>query len=388
MAAGPSTVKRHAHELAVDRDGKRHITGAAVRVRIAGSRGTGAHVLRVPPELRYARRLTADDERVMIACDYCDEWYHASCIQISEDSLALIDTFVCPRCETSTSDGLTPAVPHRTSYKVPCHHVGCNEPARLPMSRYCSDRGGSAEVLERIEQLPYARTAAERARLAPKTTASEPTRGLVLWAQPDLATPSPDVDGADSAWFAHIRAHVTRGAQLAPALEPGTSLRAYVREHATRLDLSSYDLARWTRELARLDEQSAVLHARVDLLAARSKLLQAAEDRQSTLPAVDDNGASCPPCGFDERLCWDDEALLAWLGTPEGQACIGESRTVPSPGPATATLCLVAKRRCKRHADWSAVRGAELDLLRDAQTQHLSALSERAQQVRLAMQHA
>jgi len=26
MAAGPSTVKRHAHELAVDRDGKRHIT--------------------------------------------------------------------------------------------------------------------------------------------------------------------------------------------------------------------------------------------------------------------------------------------------------------------------------------------------------------------------
>lgn len=324
----------------------------------------------------------------MIACDYCDEWYHASCIQISEDSLALIDTFVCPRCETSTSDGLTPAVPHRTSYKVPCHHVGCNEPARLPMSRYCSDRCGIAEVLERIEQLPYARTAAERARLAPKTTASEPTRGLVLWAQPDLATPSPDVDGADSAWFAHIRAHVTRGAQLAPALEPGTSLRAYVREHATRLDLSSYDLARWTRELARLDEQSAVLHARVDLLAARSKLLQAAEDRQSTLPAVDDNGASCPPCGFDERLCWDDEALLAWLGTPEGQACIGESRTVPSPGPATATLCLVAKRRCKRHADWSAVRGAELDLLRDAQTQHLSALSERAQQVRLAMQHA
>ncbi|SHO77880.1 Similar to S.cerevisiae protein SPP1 (Subunit of COMPASS (Set1C)) [Malassezia sympodialis ATCC 42132] len=372
MAAGPSTVKRHAHELAVDRDGKRHITEPPS--------GSASPAPEAPERMYCVCRQSYDDERVMIACDYCDEWYHASCIQISEDSLALIDTFVCPRCETT--------VPHRTSYKVPCHHVGCNEPARLPMSRYCSDRCGIAEVLERIEQLPYARTAAERARLAPKTTASEPTRGLVLWAQPDLATPSPDVDGADSAWFAHIRAHVTRGAQLAPALEPGTSLRAYVREHATRLDLSSYDLARWTRELARLDEQSAVLHARVDLLAARSKLLQAAEDRQSTLPAVDDNGASCPPCGFDERLCWDDEALLAWLGTPEGQACIGESRTVPSPGPATATLCLVAKRRCKRHADWSAVRGAELDLLRDAQTQHLSALSERAQQVRLAMQHA
>jgi len=324
----------------------------------------------------------------MIACDYCDEWYHATCVKVSENDVALIDTFVCPPCESSAYDGLTTAVPFRTSYKVPCHHVGCREPARLPMSRYCSDRCGIAEVLERVEQLPYARTPAERAHLAPKTTASEPTRGLVLWAQPDLATPPPDVDGADLAWFTHIRTRVTRGARLAPTLEPGTSLGAYVREHATQLDLSSYDLARWTRELAQLEAQSAVLHARVDLLAARSKLLQAAEDRQSTLSAVDDNGTSCPPCGFDERLCWDDEALLGWLGTPDGQACLGEPRTTPSPGQATAPLCLVAKRRCKRHADWSAVRGAELDLLRDAQTQHLSSLSERAQQVRLAMQHA
>lgn len=324
----------------------------------------------------------------MIACDYCDEWYHASCVQIDEDDVALIDTFVCPPCEHSTYDGLTPAVSSRTSYKVPCHHVGCREPARLPMSRYCSDRCGMAEVLERIEQLPYAQSAAARAQLAPKTTASEPTRGLVLWAQPELATPGSEVDGADFVWFTHIRTHATPTARLAPTLEPGTSLGAFVREHATRLDLSSYDLARWTRELERLEAQSAVLHARVDLLAARSKLLQCAEDRQSTLPPVDDNGATCPPCGFDERLCWDDEALLAWLTTPEGQASISDTRTTSSAVQDKAPLCLVAKRRCKRHADWSAVRGAELDLLRDAQMQHMSALSERAQQVRLAMQHA
>lgn len=240
-----------------------------------------------------------------------------------------------------------------------------------------------AEVLERIEQLPYARTPEARAQLAPKTTPTEPTRGLVLWAQPDLATPPPGADGADAVWFMHIYSHI---APRPWALPPGTSMGAYVREHATQLDLTSHDMARWTRELAQLEAQSAVLHARVDLLAARSKLLQGAEDRQSALPAVDDHGTSSPPCGFDERLCWDDEVLLAWLGTPEGQASMGEPRTSPPPGP--APVCLVAKRRCKRHADWSAVRGAELDLLRDAQTQHLSALSERAQQVRLALQHA
>ncbi|WFD23166.1 COMPASS (complex proteins associated with Set1p) component [Malassezia equina] len=337
MAAGPSTQKRVAQELVLDRDGKRHISEAS-----SGSASPAP--VEAPPQ----------DERVMIACDYCDEWYHASCVQIDEDDVALIDTF----------------------------------PARLPMSRYCSDRCGMAEVLERIEQLPYAQSAAARAQLAPKTTASEPTRGLVLWAQPELATPASEVDGADTVWFTHIRTHATPNARLAPTLEPGTSLGAFVREHATRLDLSVYDLARWTRELARLEAQSAVLHARVDLLAARSKLLQCAEDRQSTLPPVDDNGATCPPCGFDERLCWDDEALLAWLTTPEGQASISDTRTTSSEVQDKAPLCLVAKRRCKRHADWSAVRGAELDLLRDAQMQHMSALSERAQQVRLAMQHA
>lgn len=39
----------------------------------------------------------------MIQCDLCEDWYHASCVGIPDDSVHLIDLFVCPHCETSES---------------------------------------------------------------------------------------------------------------------------------------------------------------------------------------------------------------------------------------------------------------------------------------------
>ncbi|KAF4150300.1 PLU-1-like protein [Phytophthora infestans] len=34
----------------------------------------------------------------MICCDFCDEWYHASCVDLSPVGLETIDAFRCPRC--------------------------------------------------------------------------------------------------------------------------------------------------------------------------------------------------------------------------------------------------------------------------------------------------
>ena len=53
-----------------------------------------------------------------------------------------------------------------------------------------------------------------------------------------------------------------------------------------------------------------------------------------------------------------------------------------------AHICTVAQRECKRHADWSATRAAELDMLRDAQTAQLSALSERSHMLRITIERA
>ncbi|KAF8332347.1 uncharacterized protein EI90DRAFT_2815448, partial [Cantharellus anzutake] len=39
-----------------------------------------------------------DDEKIMVACDKCDEWYHTECVQLSEQVVELVDKFYCPKC--------------------------------------------------------------------------------------------------------------------------------------------------------------------------------------------------------------------------------------------------------------------------------------------------
>jgi len=34
----------------------------------------------------------------MIACDSCDEWYHGSCINLTEDQAADIKSYICQNC--------------------------------------------------------------------------------------------------------------------------------------------------------------------------------------------------------------------------------------------------------------------------------------------------
>jgi COMPASS component SPP1 len=42
-----------------------------------------------------------DEEKVMIACDRCDEWFHTQCVGIREEEVDLVDQFICPGCVES-----------------------------------------------------------------------------------------------------------------------------------------------------------------------------------------------------------------------------------------------------------------------------------------------
>ncbi|KZO93168.1 hypothetical protein CALVIDRAFT_540154 [Calocera viscosa TUFC12733] len=91
-----------------------------------------------------------DEERFMIGCDKCDNWYHPACVGLEEDAADLIDKFYCPRCiasDTSLS----------TTHKRPCARFpSCTNPSRLPSSKYCSDECGQARVEEIYNMQPKA----------------------------------------------------------------------------------------------------------------------------------------------------------------------------------------------------------------------------------------
>lgn len=225
-------------------------------------------------------------------------------------------------------------------------------------------------MLERLAAHPDGRTREDRARWTLRTAAPAAVpRGLVAWAAPGMDAEARRHDGATPAWLEALWPLASAAAsRVAPeAAEAPPAL--------TRAP---------TATLAALDAEMAAEHAALDVLAARSKLLELVDDRVSSLQPVDDDAARGPCCGYDTRLSWDDEELWAWASSEPGRAMLAERRALDDSVDGTEVACRVLKRKCKRHNDWSAIHGAELEILRDAHTSHLSTLSERARALRAA----
>ncbi|EJT97550.1 hypothetical protein DACRYDRAFT_119232 [Dacryopinax primogenitus] len=89
-----------------------------------------------------------DEERFMIGCDKCDNWYHPACVGLEEEQADLIDKFFCPRCIAADAT-------LNTTHKRPCaRYPSCTNPSRLPASKYCSDECGQARVEEIYNMQP------------------------------------------------------------------------------------------------------------------------------------------------------------------------------------------------------------------------------------------
>lgn len=283
-----------------------------------------------------------------------------------------------------------PGTDARTSYKEPCKSPGCTNAARLPISLYCSDECGMRTVRERVLALDKTPNAMARLMTDAVRTAHHP-RGYAVWTRPTLAQGASTQESAQ-AWLTRMQEGIRTLAPIAGP-PPGTSVGAYARAHATQLD-GKQEHAQWAAELARLRAESACGNVLLDVLAVRSKLLQLAEDRLSTLPPApaDDTSknrdTSIPRCGFDARLAWDDEPLWAWATSPAGRAMLQEETPLDGrfagqqDGTGPEVVCGEPKRRCKRHADWSIVRGADTEVARELQTLHVSSLAEREQDLR------
>jgi len=85
------------------------------------------------------------DNRAMIACDQCDEWYHFDCINLLGPPP---ETFFCPAChpnngEVSISLPRTDHDEDRSSTGSGCPHTppaSCHEPARVVVANKCKKR--------------------------------------------------------------------------------------------------------------------------------------------------------------------------------------------------------------------------------------------------------
>ncbi|KAJ1344898.1 hypothetical protein BSLG_000413 [Batrachochytrium salamandrivorans] len=89
-----------------------------------------------------------DEKKFYIQCDKCDDWFHGSCMHVSEAESESIDKWYCAACRAKT--GL------QNVWKVACKKPTCKKFARVD-SIYCSDECGIAVATKflhsRIESL-------------------------------------------------------------------------------------------------------------------------------------------------------------------------------------------------------------------------------------------
>lgn len=195
------------------------------------------------------------------------------------------------------------------------------------------------------------------------------------------------------------------------AMNPATSGHIGIRA-AKDLTAETEALANLRESLTELSRQRQASSILLDLAESRLKLLQLVDDRLEVLPPIaveetdqplrktkakgrgnnisnsaDSDGGTAlknySRCGFDGRLSWSDERFGFWMTSQAGREILEGSRELDgqlveadsarSDRADEPVICGVARRKCRRHADWSLLRGEEFEIEKASQVSLSSA---------------
>ncbi|CCO34591.1 Set1 complex component spp1 Short=Set1C component spp1 [Rhizoctonia solani AG-1 IB] len=262
-----------------------------------------------------------DENKVMIACDRCDDWYHPNCVNLSELDVDLIDQFVCPLCVAKYNV--------RTTYKARCAVKGCNKPARAPTSKYCSDMCGIKAATARLQTLR--------------------ARGVDL---DQLWYAAKDARPPDGAVYIHLAGSAPHPPPAGVNfIGPGATK---VLDGRQKADLER--LARLVEESGQLKSRRGALELGIKYLKARLRLLNCAGQRNEKVGGE--------KCGFDARIVMDDDDWATWLegagkwALEEAEGDEVDAKLLATYEKAEGTFC-TGKKRCDRHQGWQNLKFAD-----------------------------
>ncbi|KAF8710840.1 hypothetical protein RHS03_01744, partial [Rhizoctonia solani] len=262
-----------------------------------------------------------DENKVMIACDRCDDWYHPNCVNLAEFDVDLIDQFVCPLCVAKHNI--------HTTYKSRCAVKGCNRPARAPTSKYCSDICGIKAATARLQTLRARGVDLDQLWYAAKD--ARPPDGAVYVHIPG-PTPHPPPAGVN---------HIGPGATK-------------VLDGRQKVDLDR--LAKLAEESGQLKSRRAALELDLRHLKARLRLLNCAGQRNEKVGGE--------KCGFDARIVMEDEDWAIWLNDTgqwaleEGEGDEAKAKLFAIYEKNEGSFC-TGKKRCDRHQGWQNLKFAD-----------------------------
>ncbi|GAA93588.1 uncharacterized protein L969DRAFT_95766 [Mixia osmundae IAM 14324] len=276
-----------------------------------------------------------DPELMMIACDKCDGWYHTDCVHIRDADVELVDFFCCPLCEASSD--------LKTTWKTRCKRTGCNKAVRV-LSKFCSDYCGIEVAACKLD------------------IHADPVR---FWNA---------VKGAR-----RMEAQITRHGDVEMT-------------DAVDGDQDDRELKQLQASLTELVAKRGKIDATLGSLLSRIAFLEiVVRSWEATLPAQDKESLKKPkgkksnaispdaPCGFDQRLVWDERQWDAWTSSDVGRRILSQpNKTLPP----TEHVCQLTRRQCDRHTGWQKLRETDFQNEKDVQTRRLDRQAEQERQVR------
>ncbi|KAJ7038152.1 hypothetical protein C8F04DRAFT_1089730 [Mycena alexandri] len=304
-----------------------------------------------------------DEDRFMIACDKCDEWYHTQCVDMPDLVVNLVDQFFCPICIEKN-----PNLSLKTTYKQRCRYgldhpepdspKACHKPAQGAFSKYCSPECGLNNIKKRIDT--FAKNGGKKELLWDSVKDAEKREAVVI--VHDAGGVAVNGLGADGC---NLKENGGAGEKLLPV--PVVVATPRVKPPG---------MGKVERETANLNaalEEVVTLHddlkEGMDIVLWRERLLELASERAEQVGQ----------CGWDQRLCFgEDEWAEFGAGVLESYE---DAREDGMQVDAEEWWC-VEGEKCARHAGWQAIRGKDIAKEKEKKEEALYKLTTRERELR------
>lgn len=309
-----------------------------------------------------------DEDRFMIACDKCDEWYHTQCVHMPDFEVDLVDQFICPPCIEKE-----PHLNLRTTYKMRCLYglqhpdpsstKACHKAARGALSKYCSDECGVKYMQSRIDS--WSKKGGKPEKLWESVKNAEKREGVVV------CTIQPD----DTAACAKME--IDDGKDAKPPLPPPPPKRVVQPPLKSKL----------ARETERLD---GLLDSVIKLREEINKGMEAVIWRERLLQLASERAELMGQCGWDQRLCLDDEEWAdVGAGVLESYEHVKAESTKENgvdgemevDGSEEQWWC-PGQKVCDRHQGWQTVRYKDVSKEKEKKEEALVKLTTREREIR------
>ncbi|KAF9270259.1 hypothetical protein L218DRAFT_952430 [Marasmius fiardii PR-910] len=278
-----------------------------------------------------------DEDKSMIACDSCDEWYHTNCVDMPDHVVELVDQFACPPCVAKN-----PSLNLKTTYKSRClfgllqpdpeSPKSCHKPART-YSKYCSDECGMKNISKRVDM--FVRRGGNKSQLWETVKNAEKREGLIRCVEESS-------DGGK------------------PVIKEVKPKKTAKEKEVDRLNGLLDDIAKVREELKRGMEIIAWREQLIELAAERAKAVQ--------------------ECGWDQRLCFADEEWVEH-GELVLESYRDDKMETGAEGEDAVWWC-TGEEVCRRHAGWQALRTKDVCKEKEKKADALGKLTSKEREIR------